>query len=193
MIKIGIDLSTTNTGVAIIKDSKLIYSSDLTHKKFSESNLLTNLHIIDDEVQRWFELKQIKDNHREPILLGIEISDFYAQKDIIVQNRTHIYLGAILSSYDRYGWYGYNIKSPRWFNSNSWQFKIGCSSKDIRETRKAKARQFAYDKGIKVARDWSEDRCDAFCIAYFLESIESAELKNRRKKEEKRLKRKNKK
>lgn len=181
MIKIAVDLSTNKTGIVILDDKKLIYKNDIVFKKFSERAMLENTTIIKNEVNRWFELPQIKNNVNGKIMCGIELSEWFQIQEY--NTRFAIYCGVFIGYL--YSCELFNNIKVKWFCSNKWQPKINCNNYDKREERKLKARIFANKHCEDYEPNWSEDVCDAFCMSYLLEEIESNEYVKRKKKEKK--------
>lgn len=172
MIKIGIDLSSTKTGVCVLD---------------SENNLLLN-YVIETDFKRTlnsvvnqmcFQVSPltsfIKEN--QVVKVGIELSNFSNPK---LTQRFSLLAGILITQLENIS---YDTKIEyKLFNCNQWQKLVGCKPSDKREVRKLKARQFAKSKGIFNV---SQDEADAYCIAYFLEdliSTEQSEIEHKQKK-----------
>lgn len=167
-MKIGIDLSTTNTGIAVLDmNNKLIFTRNLKLAQFNESNLLDNIKAIDSMCSFIFtKINAISEN----VYVGIELSNY---KNALLTNRFNLYCGAfILALSTRFG----QLRCVKTFNANAWHPFIGVQiPQDTRDITKAKAREFAKANCSGYNELWSEDECDAYCIAYHLEKIKSAE------------------
>lgn len=169
MFKIGIDLSTSNTGIVILTHNNVFMKAiDLTFDKYCEANLKTNISKINDVIGNLKNTKVLQE--AQEIYVGLEVSNF---KNANLTNKFHLYAGLIINGF--VNTFGIDVVKFKIFNSNEWQKLIGCNNNDSREIRKAKARAFA-KKHIEFYKShWSEDVCDAFCIAYFLEQLKSTE------------------
>lgn len=159
--KVAIDLATKKIGVVILdQDNKLKWHEQWELYKWDDDVLMRNIGLIDDYV------KSLTIN--QPFVLGIELSNF---KNAQTTQRFSFYAGAFVTSFiTNFKEYFQELKL---FNSNAWQLMIGCKPNDERDLRKALARAYTYDNCYGYSDDWSEDECDAFCIAYNLEKIVS--------------------
>ena len=139
MIKIGIDLSTTISGI-FVETRQYHKSSKPIYKK-----CLVNTTGITD-------LK--------------EIYKVWCQKLNLFEN--------------------IQIKT---FNSNEWQFKIGCIPQDQRPVRKQKAREFAIKNyPDQITEQTSQDIVDACCICHFLNELHTTQQQNEAVKAQKKQK-----
>lgn len=166
MIKLGIDLATRKIGVcALSEKNDLIFNETIMLVEYSEERLLDNVKRLGLEVHNIIEKLGGSD-----ILLGIELSNFNNPK---LTQRFSFYSGVIVSELG-----GHDINAKvKMFNSNAWQYKLGLSPQAPREARKKASFDFTYSKtGIKM----SEDEADAYCIAYFLNEIETTEQSEKR-------------
>lgn len=172
MIKIGIDLSSTKTGVCVLgprNDLMLNYVISLDFKKTINcvvSQLNMQLSPLVDIIMK-----------KENIMIGIELSNFSNPK---LTQRFSLLAGMIISHLQSIRFD--TVIQYKMFNCNQWQKLVGCKPSDKREVRKLKARQFAKSKGVFNV---SQDEADAYCIAYFLEdliSTEQSEIEHKQKK-----------
>lgn len=178
MIKIGIDLSTTKTGIIAIReydlnkiDRVLIDNTDIKNMHNVYTNFKTHLKSLSEK---------LKFGANPEIMVGIEISNY---KNAKLTQKFSMYAGLIIAILDELG-----ITNVKWFNSNQWQYLIGCKSSDERNIRKEKARKFV--KQFHNCEKWEQDEVDAFCIAYHLESLISTEQSSKNVKANKKLKQK---
>lgn len=184
-MKVGIDLSSTNTGLVILSDdNKLIWhgnfklwDNEYTHKPVAV--------FISNMVQH-IQFKVI--NKAENIFIGVELSDF---KNANITNRFNMIFGAMYQQlWNTQFYFPYNIqcyfnlnladvctnatkeRCPiKVFNSNEWQQHLGLKPSMKRQFRKDTARQFAKSNCVDYKDTWTEDECDAYCIAYFLPQL----------------------
>lgn len=178
MIKVGIDLSTTKTGIVAIREYNLKKVEriviDNTNIK-SIPNIYTNFKVA---------LKNLNENWKfganVEVMVGIEISNF---KNAKLTQKFSMYAGMIIAILNELG-----ITNIKWFNSNQWQYLIGCIPSDERDVRKKKARKFV--EKSQNCKDWTQDEIDAYCIAYHLESLISTEQSEIKTKTNKVLKQK---
>lgn len=162
MIKIAIDLSTTQTGVAVLDENNtLMMCFNINFRTYQDGNLYNNFKLIKNNVSFF---KKYLD---EEIIVGIELSNFGNSK---ITNRFHLYAGAFITYF-----YECGIKNIKFFPSTAWQHMIGLNSTHTREMTKKRAREFMKDNCNEYQKDWSEDICDAYCIAYHLDKIKSTE------------------
>lgn len=167
MFKIGIDLSTTNTGIVVLdKDNNLVDSFVISFRTFSEINHKYNFSLIEGACNRILGNSLI-----EGACVGIELANF---KNALLTSRFSLYAGAFIEELVKHNL----IKEIKCFNSNQWQKFVGVNiGSDTRETTKAKAREFARTHCKEYNENWTEDLCDAYCIAYHLENVKSNEQK----------------
>lgn len=227
-MKVGIDLSSTNTGLVILSDdNKLIW-----HENFQlwNNNLFAIACNVADMV---FVLICKYAVENKTMNVGIELADF---KNANITNRFNLLAGMIISRMQSINDMRRELifSNVKLFNSNEWQrflldmYKpdIKCikeivgykkyddgngyvdevpiykeyyqmnyryktpsyelNSKDIlggreyksmriekneRTLRKALSRLFTNQNCKDYNDDWTEDECDAYCIAYFLEKL----------------------
>jgi len=182
MIKTGIDLSTTNIGVVRLNSrGRILCRKTFKMLSYSQENMYKNIQI----------LKEISMECNG--MIGIEVSNF--SNPMLTQRFSEysgILQGILQTETDEYGYPSgdYIIKV---FNSNSWQYLIGCKPSDNRDERKWKAHAFVCEKLGSEFLDWTQDEYDAFCIAYFLEEIETTEDKREKGKNDLKIKNKMKK
>ena len=167
MFKIGIDLSTTNTGIVVLdSQNNLIDSFVLSFRTFSEINHKYNFSLIEGACNRILGNSLI-----EGACVGIELANF---KNAMLTSRFSLYAGAFIEELVKHN----IIKEIKCFNSNQWQRFVGINiGNDTREITKQKARDFARTHCNDYNENWSEDLCDAYCIAYHLENVKSNEQK----------------
>ncbi len=176
--KIGIDLSTTNTGIVVLdKDNNFIEKFDLHFRTFSEVNDKYNHSLIRTMVCG--TLQPIVHNNPN-CLVGIELSNF---SNPLLTTRFSQYAGSFKNSLFLMG-----VENIKCFNSNQWQSMVGVKSGDTRERTKMLSRLFTKEHCSDYQEDWSEDVCDAYCIAYFLPKLLSTEQKKMEIKKAKYLK-----
>ena len=113
-MKVGIDLSSTNTGLVILSDdNKLIFhgnfqlwDSEYTHKP----NVFT--------IARMLDCIRFKNPFHENVLLGVELADF---KNANITNRFNMLFGCIWQELNHNTLNATNLLEVRVFNSNEWQ------------------------------------------------------------------------
>lgn len=166
-MKVGIDLSTTNTGITILdNENKHINSFNLTFSQFSEVNYKYNFSAIDKACKEIAKYLINIEEHQ----IGIELSNYC---NPALTNRFNLYCGAFIDNLIKID----NVKIKT-FNSSQWQQFIGVRNGETREITKLKSREFAKKWCKDYQEDWSEDLCDSFCIAFHLENVLSSEQKN---------------
>lgn len=211
-MKVGIDLSSTNTGLVILSDdNKLIFHGNF---KLWDNNRYT----ISCNVEDMISIIKCKYIAPDDIKIGVELADF---KNANITNRFNLLTGMIIAELKYLSW---NIKTQKiylkLFNSNEWQrfllkhyeknvsleeetetkicYDDGLKyekviihqyyvirnlpflstqiriEKDERKLRKTLARCFTKEhlnNHIDYDDNWTEDECDAYCIAYFLPQL----------------------
>lgn len=170
MIKIGIDLSTTNIGVSIhdVNDSKNIETFYIKLLPFNDTNLIGNCRILLHLTERIIRICDRFDKLTiRRLVVGIELSNFRNAK---FTNRYSLYAGMLISHFS--GLY-FDVEF-KMFNCSQWHKLIGCSNKDPRDVCKYKAKQYAIKNG-NLPTNLSEDEYDAWCIAHLLECLETTE------------------
>ena len=132
MYKIGIDLSTTNTGIVVLdSENRLIEKRTIQFRTFSESNYKYNFELIRTTCSELSCLCV------EGACVGIELSNF---RNAQLTNRFSLYAGAFISNLIS----STNIKEIKLFNCNQWQGYVGIKvGYDTREQTKMKSRLFA--------------------------------------------------
>lgn len=201
-MKVGIDLSGTNTGLVILSDdNKLIFHGNF---QLWDSNRFTIACNISDMI----DVIKFKNINNELISIGVELADF---KNANITNRFNLLTGMIISEL----WHS-NLplmtEDFKLFNSNEWQrflldiykpyieyqnwneyklyrvFKCGdivgiykptgsltvftqSDWNDKRYLLKLLSRMWAHKNCKEYDYDWTEDECDAYCIAYFLPQL----------------------
>lgn len=218
-MKVGIDLSSTNTGLVILSDdNKLIF-----HGNFQLWD--SDRFVIASKISEMIDYIELKNPFHKFIMMGIELADF---KNANITNRFNLLAGMIISELSKMkapepignDLYLYLVDPLKIFNSNEWQrfllehyeknvsleeetetkicYDDGLEyekviihqyyvirnlpflstqiriEKDERKLRKTLARCFAKEhlnNHIDYDDNWTEDECDAYCIAYFLEKL----------------------
>lgn len=207
-MKVGIDLSSTNTGLVILSDdNKLIFHGNFQLWDNSKLCIASNVSEMIDVVKFKRVIKS------EVVSIGIELADF---KNANITNRFNLLAGMIIS--ELYNWWANDTQTPqliidtKLFNSNEWQrfllekykpyieyqnwnglklyrvFKCGdivgiykptgsltvfteSDWKDKRYLLKLLSRMWAHKNCKEYDYNWTEDECDAYCIAYFLPQL----------------------
>lgn len=162
MIKIGIDLSTTKTGIVVLRS----YNKNINRLLIDNTNIknITNIY-TNFKLALKSLVEQLRSGVATDIIVGIEISNY---KNAKLTQKFSMYAGLIIAILSDLG-----ITNIKWFNSNQWQYLIGCKVQDERDVRKLKARKFVAQ--FHNCKDWEQDEVDAYCIAYHLESLISTE------------------
>ena len=162
MIKIGIDLSTTKTGIVVLRSyNKTINRVLIDNTNIKNiQNVYTNFKLALKSL-----VEQLRTGPNTDIMVGIEISNY---KNAKLTQKFSMYAGLIIAILNDLG-----INNIKWFNSNQWQYLIGCKVQDERDVRKAKARKFVSQ--FHKCNDWEQDEVDAYCIAFHLEQLNSTE------------------
>lgn len=162
MIKIGIDLATTISGIFITKPQ--YQKSQLKHYGFVIDT--TGLTELKDIYNVWNQkLSAALSYTDKPTIIGIELSNFGNPKNT---QQFSLIAGMILPKlFTTFS----NLKI-KLFNSNEWQLKVGCAPQDPRPVRKQKAREFAKKVYPDLITDKTvQDIVDAACIAWFLDEL----------------------
>ena len=160
-MKVGIDLSSTNTGLVILSDdNKLIFHGNF---QLWDTNRLT----IACNVSDMIDCVRFKNINNELISIGVELADF---KNANITNRFNLLAGMIINEL----WHSnlpLMVDDFKLFNSNEWQQHLGLKPSMERQFRKDTARQFTKSNCLEYQDTWTEDECDAYCIAYFLPQL----------------------
>lgn len=228
-MKVGIDLSSTNTGLVILSDdNKLIWHGNF---KLWDSNRF----VIASNVNNMINTIMCKRLPNEVVNVGVELADF---KNANITNRFNLLTGMIISELGHWmekGVHTWNtpLVKLKLFNSNEWQrflldiykpdikcikeivgyekyddgdsyvdvvpiykeyyqinyryktahelnskvifggreYKSMRIEKNERLLRKALSRLYTKQHCFEYTENWTEDECDAYCIAYFLEKL----------------------
>ena len=210
-MKVGIDLSSTNTGLVILSDdNKLIFHGNF---KLWDNSSQKPLRVMVAELIDAIEFKLI--NKSEQVFIGIELSDF---KNAMLTTRFNLIAGAIFQELYHRIWD--TLGNFKLFNSNEWQrfllekykpnifvskeivgykeyddgdgyidkvpiYKTEYMYRDIdckgakpltfeyneRILRKTLSRLYTKQHCLEYQDTWTEDECDAYCIAYFLPQL----------------------
>lgn len=200
-MKVGIDLSSTNTGLVILSDdNKLIFNGNF---QLWDVDYKERFHKVADFVKT-IDYKLPQNIEKLPVEIGIELADF---KNADITNRFNSLAGMIMySCFYRLSvsWLGEErILKIKLFNSNEWQrllkehykgmynaykdedkvflefyhsltkdtIKIKEIFDSTRKILKAMSRDFTMWNCVEYQGTWTEDECDAYCIAYFLEKL----------------------
>lgn len=148
-------------------NNNLIDSFVISFRTFSEINHKYNFSLIEGACKRILGSSLI-----EGACIGIELANF---KNAMLTSRFSLYAGAFIEELVKSNF----VKDIKCFNSNQWQQFVGIKiSFDTRETTKAKAREFTRIHCREYNESWTEDLCDAYCIAYHLENVKSNEQKS---------------
>lgn len=90
--KIGIDLSTTNTGIVVLdNNNELVVKADLQFRTFGENNHHYNFNSIVDCLNDIHDF--IKDNC-DSVIVGIELANF---KNALLTSRFSLYAGGFIT------------------------------------------------------------------------------------------------
>lgn len=173
-INIGLDVSTTRTGVCIMDaDTKEVVSiADICLRTYSDSNLEYNLVKMKEDMESM--ILNFEDIAGLEVTIGIELANF---KNNLLTNRFNLYGGAFASTIVNFNQFEdckFNVKT---FNSSKWQPMVGITNGITQRVEcKQLAREFAKKHCETYKESWSEDMCDAYCIAYHLDKIKSNEV-----------------
>lgn len=183
--KLGIDLATRNIGVCILKDDNtLIYKCVIPLLPFSYEYQTMKSNYI-KLFENLLSIVQI------PILsipLNVSNNQYLEEKNSIVWD-----IGIEVSNYGNSKWtnnfnfyagmlYGlicanskFKVNSIKVFNANQWEYLCGSRPKDERDRRKKNTRKFVMEHCKEYDENWSEDECDAYCIAYWLDELKNTD------------------
>lgn len=156
MIKVGIDLSTTNTGIVCIDEN---------------GNYLMRLEKLwqGDYWETYWQISQVanwlfKTYDHKDMVIGIELANF---KNAKLTSKFNLLAGMIMGifyeSCNRFGTIKFKL-----FNANEWHRLIGITPQMERATCKYRARVFAGEHGMLNSQNLPDDLTDAYCIAYLL-------------------------
>ena len=111
-MKVGIDLSSTNTGLVILSDdNKLVFHGNF---QLWDKSSQKPLRVMVAELINAIEFKLI--NKSEQVFIGIELSDF---KNAMLTTRFNLIAGAIFQELYHRIWD--TLGNFKLFNSNEWQ------------------------------------------------------------------------
>ena len=226
-MKVGIDLSSTNTGLVILSDdNKLIFHGNfklwdnvdtfatawnveemvdtIMFKRLFDSkvevgieladfknanitnrfNLLAGMIIANFQKKLhsmehfWIDVKLFNSNEWQRFLLDIYKPDIKCIKEVIGYEKYDDGDGYVdeVPIYKEYYQMNYRYKTPSYeLNSKDIicgrEYKSMRIDKDERTLRKALSRIFTEQHCKEYQDTWTEDECDAYCIAYFLEKL----------------------
>lgn len=197
--KIGIDLATRNIGVCILTEENRLINKKVINLDPFNYNYKQMKNNITDFQNKLYSFLTLRNSlgfikwipgflgSEEPnIVVGIEVSN-YGNPNLA--NKFNFYAGVI---YDLLLHSELNIKEIKIINANQWEYLCGMKPSDKREKRKAQAREFVKAKCDKYDESWTEDECDAYCIAYLLEELKNTdelheEVKERKKRKDQKL------
>lgn len=165
--KVGIDLSTTNIGVAIILPNNKVFFSEYKLLKYCDENLLENINKLEEIVLNIYH----KINTQGNVVIGIELANF---KNPLITQRFSEYCG-ILEAFLYLKFYIKTNIMIKKFNSQQWQSKIGCKNNEQRADRKERAKWWVWEN-YQILND-SNDITDAICIAHFVNKLETFQEK----------------
>lgn len=138
MIKVGIDLSTTNTGIIVIDENGnyLIRLEKLWQCDYTETIWQIN------QVASW-----IRNTYGSNVYykIGIELANF---KNAKLTSKFNLLAGMIIGTF--YEYFGYTARF-KLFNANEWHRLIGITPNHEREECKYLARKFAREHGMENA------------------------------------------
>ena len=168
MNKITFDISTKSIGVCIIGGGESrTYHIDLNYNENELDKVFYQVSKgITDIISLYRFPFPVFIGHTQTFLLGMEVSNF---KNAKITQRFSLIAGIIISIVCSI--YKKHKVIVKIFNSNQWQYLIGCKNSDERAVRKQKSKQFYYEKN-GVWND-NDDETDAFCMCYYLEQLES--------------------
>lgn len=160
---IGIDLSTTITGVAILRNEQIIKTFAVAFDNFNEKNLYNNVIRLIKEINLNVWLLADDDYY-----IGIEVANFSNPK---LTQRFSIYAGMIIALMSQV-LRDFNAEF-KMFNANAWQLKIPqIQYNTLRKDRKLITKNLMI-KTFNIKSNLNEDEYDALAIAYFYDSINS--------------------
>lgn len=160
IVKLAFDVSTTNIGVCMYESDKEFWTHTIQLPKsfaYDYDTLNTNLSHLD------YELRKFK--YGVEIQLAIELSNFSNPK---MTQAFSFYAGIIVERLFRTN----KIVGIKVFNSNEWQYLIGCTPQSQRNERKEKAQLFAFEKAKnKKSAFKTQDEIDAYCMCVLYDKI----------------------
>lgn len=160
---IGIDLSTTITGVAILKNEQLVKTFAVAFDNFDEKNLYNNVLRLVKEIK--LNIWLLPD---DSYYTGIEVANFSNPK---LTQRFSIYAGMIIALMSQI-LKEFNAEF-KMFNANAWQLKIPqIQYNTLRKDRKLITKNLMI-KTFNVKSTLNEDEYDALAITYFYDAINS--------------------
>lgn len=201
--KLGIDLATKHIGVCVLDgDNNLIVNEVINLDIFTYEfrGMVKNLEVLKMRLGLILDLRkwggvlfnEVEDyfNSSTPNWdIGIEVSNYGNSK---WTNNFNFYAGVLYTMFLSLGC-NLNINNIKLFNANQWEYLCGMKPSDKREKRKEQAREFVKAKlGNEYKEKWSEDQCDAYCIAYWLDELKNTdelhqEIKERKKRKDQKL------
>lgn len=179
--KLGIDLATRRIGVCILDENNNFVSKktiELDNFTYDDDKLRNNVEYLCNAL--YSSLYDVYKNLNKKFYnldIGIEVSN-YGNPNLA--NKFNFYAGAIYSLlYDRAMYQECETIlsecSFKFFNANQWEFKCGSRPKDERDRRKKNTRKFVMEHCNEYDDKWSEDECDAYCIAYWLDELKNTD------------------
>lgn len=181
--RLGIDLSTTNIGVCVLEDNNEVRikgTIKLEPFSFETQKMCINTEVIANQLIRILK-DTLFHNGGWPYNLdvGIELSNY---NNALLTNRFHFYAGVIYQIL----WdcmFDEELKKEtkihelkiKFFNANQWMFKCGIRPRDDRNVRKKLVRKFVMEHCERYNDNWTEDECDAYGIAYWLDELKNTD------------------
>lgn len=198
--RLGIDLATRHIGICMLDESNTIkFKCTLElqpftyeyEKMFKNIVLLTSFisilsySFIPKELENTINTNDLEEPHKTfenyiqnennfkdiEIDIGIEVSN-YGNPNLA--NKFNFYAGVLYMELisAKVPWKINNIKI---INANQWEFKCGSRPKDERDRRKKNTRNFIMNHCDRYSESWTEDECDAYCIAYWLDELKNTD------------------
>lgn len=191
MFRIGIDLSTTLTGVALFYENKLLFTKELKLWDINYTKMSHNIYVLTHLLyQEMYEMVE-GFNETQPITIGIELSNFSSAK---LTTRFNFLAGMIVEAFERstrdyIDTYGFSKEFSdmeiKLFNANEW-FKYIGNLKLERFDRKRTSLEYAKTKFGYNGN--SDNIADAICIASLVDKCRDYQVINEEVKKQKQLK-----
>lgn len=183
--KLGIDLATKHIGVCVLDgDNNLIVNEVINLDIFTYEfrGMVKNLEALKMRLGLILDLRkwggvlfnEVEDyfNSSTPNWdIGIEVSNYGNSK---WTNNFNFYAGVLYTMFLSLGC-NLNINNIKVFNANQWEYLCGSRPKDERDRRKKNTRKFVMEHCKEYDENWSEDECDAYCIAYWLDELKNTD------------------
>lgn len=180
--RLGIDLSTRNIGFCILNElNEVLHKSTLELSPFSfdNSKMKSNISKIRNHLMSILDpdtLKYCNMYEWNRLWVGIELSNY---GNNMLTNHFHFYAGIIWDllthrTNEKYSFCFHDVV-VKCFNANQWMYKCGIRPKDERDRRKKAVRKFVMEHSKEYDPTWTEDECDAYCIAYWLDELQNTD------------------